>query len=71
MCLDAVKRVGVCPAPIAGGPEIGTTILAGALKSQQAQIDLQAEQIKKQEETINALKKLICAANATAAVCQK
>jgi len=41
------------------------------INAQQTQINLQVEKLKQQQETIDALKKLVCVSNPTAAVCQK
>ena len=44
---------------------------AEQINAQQIQINLQAEKLKEQQETIDALKKLVCAANPTAKICGK
>jgi hypothetical protein len=48
-----------------------TTALVNAVKEQQTQIEKLEEQIKRQNEQIELLKALVCAANPNAAVCQQ
>ncbi|HEX8737597.1 MAG TPA: tail fiber domain-containing protein, partial [Pyrinomonadaceae bacterium] len=46
-------------------------VLLNAVKQQQTQIEKQNEQIKNQQQTIDALKKLVCAANREADICRE
>ncbi len=70
MCLDSLKRVGVCPAPFPSEGKTGTTNFAIVIKTQQAQIDLQAEQIKHQQAQIAALSEIVCSMNPAAKICR-
>lgn len=45
-------------------------IFVNSLKEQQSQIEAQAETIKRQQQELNALTKVVCATNATAEVCK-
>lgn len=46
-------------------------VLINAVKEQQAQIQAQSELIKRQQQQIDALTKLVCATNADAVICEK
>ncbi len=48
-----------------------STVLVNAIKEQQAQIEEQTRQLKAQNQTIEALKNLVCATNPTAEICKK
>jgi type III secretory pathway lipoprotein EscJ len=44
-------------------------VLVNAVKEQQAQIEAQSETIKRQQQQIDALTKLVCSTNADTAIC--
>ena len=46
-------------------------VLVNAVKEQQAQIEAQAEVIRRQQQQIDALTKLVCSTNAGAEVCKE
>jgi len=45
-------------------------VLVNAVKEQQAQLEVQSQQIARQQQQIDQLTSLVCAANATAPPCQ-
>ena len=48
-----------------------TTVLVNAVKEQQTEIERQAETIKRMEQQIDALRKLVCAENPTSEICRE
>lgn len=66
LCRDSNNLVALCSSPLANPNEE----ITAALAEQKAQIDAQAEQIKRQEAEISALKSLVCANNPAAALCR-
>lgn len=71
MCMDNANRVGICQPPLPNEPIEKSSELNAAIKQQQAQIAQQAEQIKRQSAQIDALMKIVCSTNPSAAVCGK